>query len=63
MTRPRFCPNCGAAFPEKSVDVDYNIQPYGPGPSIAPEHITGYDCYCKACKWSGDIEPDGEDRP
>lgn len=57
MTRPRYCPACAApippgdrwAMPIASVDREGRpVPPYG------------YDVYCAACGWSGDIMPDDE---
>ena len=52
MSRPYFCPNCGAALsPEERAAVKI----YDPGTGNG-----GYDCYCDACTWSGDVYPDSE---
>mgnify|MGYP001618310517 CR=1 FL=1 len=55
MARPGFCPNCGKLLP---------LGPHGAQPFSADEagiEGRGWDCYCKSCKWSGDIMPDNED--
>ena len=53
MSRPSFCPNCGAALSsdEGTVAVPITDPETGDG---------GYDCYCPACDWSGDVYPDDE---
>ena len=50
MTRPNFCPNCAAPLAET---------PHGAQPFTA-EGDGGWDCFCDACKWGGDILPDEE---
>ena len=54
MSEPKFCPNCGWALP----DGPRGRQPF----SITKAGVTsgGWDCYCDACSWSGDIMPDDE---
>lgn len=50
---PKYCPNCGAILEniqEYWTDSSRISSPANPFKSI------GYDCYCKSCKWSGDIE-------
>ena len=51
MARPNFCPNCGGKLPDG---------PHGAQPYSDEEGNGGWDCYCEACEWSGDIEPDEE---
>lgn len=54
--RPKFCPNCAAALPEGSHGAqDFTCY------SSEGESGGCWDCYCDACKWSGDILPDDED--
>lgn len=50
MTRPRYCPNCAKALSDES----HNTQAFSSGED------GGWDCYCDACEWSGDIFPDDE---
>lgn len=52
MSRPSFCPNCGAALP----DDDRAAVPIGDPKTVDG----GYECYCGACGWPGDILPDDE---
>ena len=54
MSRPIFCPNCGAKLPEGA----HGAQPFV-GTGLVGED--GWDCFCDACRWSGDILPDDED--
>lgn len=49
--RPRFCPACGAALEGETAAVAIIDEGSGDG---------GYDCYCEACGWSGDVFPDAE---
>mgnify|MGYP001584742312 CR=1 FL=1 len=52
-----FCPNCGKKLP----NTPHNQMPYGThqdGAFIIHEELTGFDCHCDACEWSGSIEPD-----
>lgn len=51
MSKPKHCPNCGAAH----VSAVAFERTY---PNVRGE--TGYDCYCAQCEWSGDIMPDDE---
>lgn len=52
MSRPYFCPNCGTALrPDERPAVPISDPETGDG---------GYDCYCVACGWSGDVYPDDE---
>ncbi len=51
MTEPNYCPNCGAPFSGEFSAVAI---------SNPENNSCGYDCYCFACKWSGDIWPDDE---
>lgn len=44
--RPKFCPNCGAKIKDYQAEVDV-IRKEG-----------GFDCLCKKCGWSGEINPD-----
>jgi len=49
--QPNFCPNCGRRFAnEGNSRVPFGI--------VESEAIVGWDCFCDACYWSGDIEPD-----
>jgi len=48
---PQFCPSCAAPLPEG---------PRGREPFSTTVDGDGWDCYCAACKWSGDIFPDDE---
>ena len=52
MTRPRYCPNCG---------VPLSQDPNAAVPFRTRLEGSGWDCYCDACKWSGDIMPDDEE--
>ena len=53
MARPLFCPNCGKSLPKG---------PHGAqGFTNTMTGDGGWDCFCAACKWSGDILPDSED--
>ena len=47
--KPNYCPNCGIVL--KGENSTVGIQFFDG---------SGYDCYCKHCKWSGDIWPDDE---
>ena len=49
--RPRFCPNCAAPLSEEP----HGAQEFTPG---ARPDRNGWDCFCDACHWSGDILPD-----
>lgn len=49
--RPNYCPNCGEALPKAR---NYAV------PIVYGESDGGYDTYCPACGWSGDILPDSE---
>lgn len=49
--RPKYCPNCAALLPEGP----HGAQEFGSEGSV---NIEGWDCYCPACEWSGDILPD-----
>ena len=51
--RPNYCPQCGGALPEGPHGAQ------GFEDTVANEG--GWDCYCAACSWSGDIMPDAED--
>ena len=51
MTRPKYCPNCGTLLTD-----EYSAEAI----SSTMENRPGYDCYCSACEWSGDIWPDDE---
>mgnify|MGYP001589285579 CR=1 FL=1 len=48
--KPKFCPNCGKPLRGRNA-----IQPFT---TRITQTIIGYDTYCKACGWSGDISPD-----
>ena len=50
LQRPNFCPNCAGPLPDGS----HGAQPY----EIDEDHMIGWDCYCDACGWGGNIEPD-----
>ena len=53
MSRPRYCPDCGKPLP----------LPSGPFGAQAIKNAAGdggWDCYCRACRWGGDIWPDEE---
>lgn len=54
MSRPNYCPNCAAPLPPGSHGAQ------GFSKTEAGESEGGWDCYCDACKWSGDIMPDDE---
>lgn len=63
LTPPRFCPGCGAEFRDtkESRALMPIGQPFGPSldrAELEPEITWGWDCYCVACEWSGDIRPD-----
>ena len=45
---PKFCPNC--AMPLHAVGME----------TTDPDPENGWDCFCQACHWSGDIFPDCE---
>lgn len=52
MSRPAYCPGCGSTLPGDERTAM---------PILEPESGDGgYDCYCGACGWSGDIYPDDE---
>lgn len=51
MSRPNHCSNCGAALQGDNAAVGTYDDRSGDG---------GYDTYCQACGWSGDIMPDAE---
>jgi len=54
---PRFCPNCAeplSIIQEYWSDSNRKSSPDNPFKGI------GYDCYCKLCRWSGNIEPDAD---
>ncbi len=52
MSRPAYCPGCGSTLPgDERTAVPISDPESGDG---------GYDCYCEACGWSGDILPDDE---
>ena len=53
--RPLFCPNCATPL---LLGV-HGAQPWSaaPGP-YSEESEEGWDCFCNACYWSGDIMPD-----
>lgn len=62
---PRFCPGCAA--PLVDVAGSCALMPIGvpAGRSgdyaeLGPDDPWGWDCYCAACGWSGDISPDEE---
>ena len=51
LREPQFCPSCAAPLRE--------------GPRVRrlwhdTDDVTGWDCHCSACGWSGDIIPDEE---
>ena len=50
-SQPKFCPACGAALEGETATVAIIDERSGDG---------GYDCYCEACGWSGDMFPDAE---
>lgn len=51
--RPKFCPNCAA---ELSLGP-HRVQKFTTtsDPDLSED---GWDCFCNACSWSGDIYPD-----
>ena len=49
--RPLFCPNCATLLPDGS----HAPQEFG---TTDGSEETGWDCFCNACHWSGDIMPD-----
>lgn len=52
MSRPRFCPSCGAALIGESAAVGIYDDRSGDG---------GYDTYCcRSRGWSEDVMPDDE---
>lgn len=51
--KPKFCPNCG----KKSLG---NPQAFEAEETGRFGQLTGYDCYCRNCHWSGDVLPDFE---
>ena len=53
--RPNFCPNCAAPLPEGSHGAQ------GFSHIELMEDAEGWDCFCDACYWSGDILPDFPD--
>lgn len=53
MTRPLFCPNCAAPL-ARTLNGAQAFSKDGDG---------GWDCYCQACQWAGDIMPDDEAVP
>ena len=53
MSRPGFCPNCGAALIGENAAVGILDDSSGDG---------GWDCSCRTCGWSGDVYPDDEQR-
>lgn len=48
---PKFCPDCGAGLTGETAAVAIEEDRTGDG---------GYDVYCEACGWSGDVWPDDE---
>ena len=55
--KPKKCPNCGA----DTVDiVGYWVESDWIETPEKPFKGIGYDCYCKMCDWSGEIEPDDD---
>ena len=57
MPRPSFCPNCGKPLPAGPQGA----QPFSE--DVTGIEGRGWDCYCDACTWSGDIMPDNEADP
>lgn len=57
MSRPLFCPNCGASLPEGP----HGAQPFHLADEDGSCDCGGWDCFCDNCQWSGDIMPDDED--
>ena len=51
MSRPEFCPNCGAALVGENAAVGILDERSGD---------VGYDTSCRNCGWSGDVYPDDE---
>jgi len=54
---PKFCPSCGKPiikYQEYWADSSRISSPENPFKGI------GYDCFCKYCSWSGNIEPDSD---
>jgi hypothetical protein len=51
MSRPSFCPGCGAVLTDETAAVGVLDDRTGNG---------GYDCYCGTCGWSADVLPDDE---
>ena len=47
-----YCPGCGAELKDKQALG----RVYGSGEDS--DKLWGFDVYCSACKWSGDIAPD-----
>jgi hypothetical protein len=51
MSKPNYCPNCGAELEGASAVMAVLDERAGDGV---------YDCYCGRCGWSGDVFPDDE---
>ena len=57
VLKPRFCPNCGK--PLKDVVTCQAVHgSLPPKRCFVKEAEIEFDCYCDACKWSGEISPD-----
>ena len=48
---PKWCPNCATRLPEGA----HGAQGFS---DTEESDATGWDCFCEACYWSGDIIPD-----
>lgn len=53
--KPIYCPNCGKPITDY---VSYWVNSDWIGTPENPFYGIGYDCYCKNCQWSGEIESD-----
>ncbi len=61
MLRPNFCPACGARLPEGdryAMPTERSRDCPASSGRNALLAWRGFDVYCPACEWSGDIEPD-----
>jgi hypothetical protein len=54
---PKCCPGCGKEFVRIS-DGKIWVMPYGNPKGKEKFVVTGFDCYCDNCEWSGNVEPD-----
>lgn len=56
--KPKYCPNCKKELGD--IQEYWSHSDWIETPD-KPFYGIGYDCYCKNCGWSGDIEPDEDD--